>query len=61
MHPRRRAVRVMMMAVVAMIQHDNIRRLWYAGLPVNGHGPHASTIFSIVTIQILHGTWLTSS
>jgi len=27
----------MMMAVVAMVQHDNVSRLWHAGEHVNGH------------------------
>ena len=61
MHPRRRAVRVMMMAVVAILQHDNIGRLWHAHEHVNGRGHIRAPDFSIVTIQILHGSWLTPS
>jgi alpha-D-ribose 1-methylphosphonate 5-triphosphate synthase subunit PhnG len=61
MHPRRRAVRVVMMAVVAMGQHDNIARLWHAGEPVNGRDHIRAPDFSIVAIQILHGSWLTPS
>jgi hypothetical protein len=54
MHPRRRAVRVMMMAVVAMIQHDNVNRLWHADERVNGHRHRPAPFFSIDPIQILH-------
>jgi hypothetical protein len=61
MHPRRRAVRVMMMAVVAMDHHDNIVRLWHAGKPVNGRDHIRAPDFSIVTIQILHAISLTPS
>jgi metal-dependent amidase/aminoacylase/carboxypeptidase family protein len=61
MHPRRRAVRVVMMAVVAMVQHDNLGRLGHAHEPVNGRDHIRAADFSIVTIQILHGSLLTLS
>ena len=61
MHPRRRAVRVMMMAVVAMVQHHNLGRLGHPQELVNGHDPIRAPDFSIVTIQILHGSRLTPS
>lgn len=59
MHPRRRAVRVVMMAVVAMVQHDNLGRLGHAQELVNGHDHIRAPDFSIVTIQILHTSRLT--
>jgi hypothetical protein len=52
---------MMMMAVVAMDQHDNVARLWQAGEPVNGRNHIRAPDFSIVTIQILHAIWLTPS
>ena len=61
MHPRRRAVRVVMMAVVAMFQHDNLSSLCNAHKLVNGHYRIRAPDFSIVAIQILHGSRLTSS
>jgi len=61
MHPRRRAVRVVMMAVVAIVQHDNVSRLGHARGVVNGRDHIRAPDFSIVTIQILHGNRLTPS
>ena len=59
MHPRRHAVRVMMMAVVAMVQHGNVSRLGHAQELVNGRAHIRAPDFSIVTIQILHASRLT--
>ena len=61
MHPRRRAVRVVMMAVVATVQHDNIARLGHELEHVNGRDHIRAPDFSIITIQILHGSRLTPS
>jgi len=36
-----------MMAVVAMVQHDNVSRLWHAGEHVNGHRHEPALFFRL--------------
>jgi len=45
----------MMMAVVAMVQHDNVSRLWHAGEHVNGHRHEPALFFRLSQFKFCMG------